>query len=164
MFAIWYVFESEDNRYLSQIIKKMAKTYDTPVFRPHITAYGLIDIKIETIDKIVTDCIIEETSFIVEKNCISYSSDFWKSIFIEIKINENLMRINKKLFDSLHSFQKYEFNPHVSLIYKKINQEKQKEIANNLQIKNKIKINGMSVLQFSENINEWKIIRKYDFL
>ena len=163
MFAIWFVFENEDNRYLSQIIKKLTISYDASVFTPHITACGLIDIKIETIDKIVTDCIIEETSFIVEKNSISYSDDFWKTIFIEIKRNENLMRISKKLINSSYSFQKYEFNPHVSLIYKKINQKRQKEIVDNLRIKKKFKINGMCILEFSENINEWKIVRKYTF-
>ena len=161
MFAVWFVFEKEDIKYLSQTIKELSTQYNSSVFVPHITAYGLVDANLEIIDKIVSDSIKGEKSFIVEKNSISYSDDFWKTLFIEIYPNDQLEKINKRLTESLNSFSKYEFKPHVSLIYKKMNLDEKEKLANTLHIKKSFKITGICIQQFYEDIEKWQIVREY---
>jgi len=51
MFAVWFIFENDDQKHLSQIIKKLSMQYDTPVFLPHITAYSLVDTKLDALDR-----------------------------------------------------------------------------------------------------------------
>ena len=161
MFAIWFVFEKEDSKYLLQKIKELSIQYNCSVFVPHITAYGLIDADLNVVDKIVSDSIKGEKSIIVEKNSISYSNNFWKALFIEICPNDQLKRINKRLTESLISFSKYEFKPHVSLIYKEMNLDEKEKLVNTLHIKNSFKITGVCIQQFSEDIEKWKIVREY---
>ena len=162
MYAIWLVFEKNDTYYFSNIIKELSTQYNSQVFEPHITVYGLVDVDLDELDKIVADSIQGEKQFVVEKNKVSYSDDFWKTLFVEFKPNIQLERISKKLTKSLESFSKYEFKPHVSLIYKKMNQDEQKKLSSSINIKEHFKITGMVIQQFNEDIEKWKIVRKYD--
>lgn len=161
MFAVWFVFDKEDNEYLSDIIKHLSIKYHSSNFIPHITAYGLVDVELNVIDKIVANSIKSEKSFIVEKTNISYSDDFWKTLFIEIYPNDQLTIITKRLVESLMLFAKYDFKPHVSLVYKKMNLNEKKKLVKTLNIKNNFKISGMCIVQFSEDIEKWKIVREY---
>ncbi len=161
MFAVWFIFDKEDTNHLSHTIKHLSLLYNSSIFIPHITAYGLVDVELDVMDKIVTNSIKNKKSFIVEKNNISYSDDFWKTLFIEICPNDQLTIITKMLTESLTSFSKYEFKPHVSLIYKEMNLAEKKKLVNALNIKNSFKISGMCIVQFSEDIEKWKIVREY---
>lgn len=161
MLAVWFIFDKEDSTYLSHIIKHLSTQYNSSIFVPHITAYGLVDVELDVIDKIVANSIKNKKSFIVEKSNVSYSDDFWKTLFIEIYPNNQLTIITKILTESLTSFSKYEFKPHVSLVYKEMNLDEKKKLVNTLNIKNSFKISGMCIVQFSEDIKKWKIVREY---
>jgi len=163
MFAVWFVFEKNDTGYFSNIIKELSTKYNSPAFTPHITAYGLVDIDLDVLDKIVTNSIQDERQFVVKKSIISYSDVFWKTLFVEFLPHKQLDRINKKLADSLESFSKYDFKPHASLIYKKMNRDEQKKLADSISIKEDFKVTGMWIQQFHEDMDKWKIVRKYDF-
>ena len=162
MYAIWFVFEKDDREYVSNIIKELNAQYKSQIFVPHITAYGLVDADLDVLDKIVLNSIKGEKPFTVEKKSISYSDDFWKTVFVEIHPNKELVRIHDRLTKSLASFGKYEFEPHVSLIYKKMNPEQKKNLIASLDVKNRFKINGICIMQFSEDISKWMIVRQYN--
>jgi len=158
MFAVWLLF---DDDCISQIIKNLSERYDSPAFVPHITIYGLVNTNKKTIEKAILDSIKTINSFTVEKNTISCSDNIWKTIFIEIKLSDYLKKINKKLTEHLMQYNKYEFDPHISLIYKKMNLNEKQKLVNNLNVGMKFKINRICIQQFSENIEEWKIIQEY---
>ena len=161
MYAVLFLFEKNDKEYLSQIISKLSNQYESPIFTPHVTAYGLVDTSLEVLDKIILESINGTKSFNIKKNTISFSDDFWKALFIDFNSNDNMLKINKHLTKHLSRFSKYEFKPHASLIYKEISQEKKQRLANNLEIKNSFKITGIGIQVFSERIEEWKITREH---
>jgi len=160
MYAIWSLFEKNDKEYLSHIISKLSNQYKSQIFTPHVTVYGLVDTSLEKLDKIILDSINGIKSFNIKKNTISFSEDFWKSLFIDFHSNENMLKINKHLTKHLSLF-KYELKPHASLIYKEMSQEEKKRLADTLEIKNSFKITGIGIHEFSENIEKWKIVREY---
>ncbi|MDF2424020.1 MAG: hydrolase [Nitrosopumilus sp.] len=163
MYAIWFVLEKNDTEYFTNIINELSSKYSAHPFKPHITAYGLVDVDLDELNKIVTNSIQDEKQFVIEKNKVSYSDVFWKTLFVEFQPNEQLIRINKKLTDSLELFAKYEFIPHVSLIYKKMKESEQKKLADTIPIKDRFTVTGMWIQQFHEDIDKWKIVRKYNF-
>ncbi|WP_371504878.1 hydrolase [Nitrosopumilus adriaticus] len=163
MYAVWFVFEKNDTEYFTNIIQELSTKYNSQSFKPHITAYGLVDVDLEKLDKIVTNSIQGQKSFVIEKSKISYSDVFWKTLFVEFKPNEQLIRINKKLTEPLEYFSKYEFIPHASLIYKKMNQDEQQKLANSISIKDHFKVTGMWIQKFHEDIDKWNIVKKYAF-
>lgn|GEM_PF-1468316 len=162
MYAIWFVFEKNDTEYFTKIINELSTKYDAQPFKPHITAYGLVDIDLDELDKIVSNSVQGEKQFIIEKSNVSYSDVFWKTLFVEFHSSKQLEIINKKLTEFLESFSKYEFIPHVSLIYKKMNESEQKKLADTIKIKEKFTVTAMWIQQFHEDIDKWKIVRKYN--
>ena len=161
MFAIWFLFDKSDHEYLSQIINKLSNINNCPIFIPHITAYGVINTRLEKIDTIISNSIKGIKPFMTEKNKLSFSNDFWKTIFIDIFPNSNLLEIHKKLKDNLPVTEKYDFKPHISLMYKDISNDEKEKIVDSLIIKNSFKISKLGVQRFSEDIKKWKIVREY---
>ena len=164
MYAIWFVLEKNDTEYFTNIINELSTKYNAQPFKPHITAYGLVDVDLEELDKIVVKSIQGEKQFVIKKSNISYSDVFWKTLFVEFQPNEQLERINKKLTKSLQSFSKYDFIPHVSLIYKKMKESEQKKMADTIEIKEKFKVNAMWIQKFHKDIDKWEIVRKYELV
>ena len=52
-------------------------------------------------------------------------------------------------------------NPHISLIYKNMPSNYKKEIIKNLKLKKQFKINSISILNYSNKIENWKIVEKF---
>ena len=112
MFVIWLTFEKEDEDYLEKIINKLSKKYNSILFKPHITIWGLTKIELNKIIKTCKNIAIEIQSFNVEFLNISHSKKFWKTVFV------------------------------------------------NLKIKNQFKISSISILKYSNKIENWEIVKK----
>ena len=163
MFAVWALPRSQDFDYLVRIIKKLSKKYDFPFFSPHVTLYGLVDIDFRDLENIIVDSIIDIEPFTVKKEKITFSNNFWKSLFILIKQNKELDSIDSKLANKLERFSSYEFIPHFSLIYKNLEKDEKIKIIENLDIKNEFLIDKIGILEFSKDIHKWKIAKKFNF-
>ena len=163
MFAVWYLFDKDDEDYLFKIINDLAEKYDAPSFIPHITAYGLLNIDLKTLDDEILETIQKIKSFSVETNTVNFSDDFWKTLFVEILPSKHLVKINNNLTKNLSQFSKYEFLPHISLLYKNMEKNQKQFLTESLVMKKNFKIIGMGIQQFSENIKEWKLVRRYQF-
>ena len=87
MHAIWLLFDQNDEKYLSEIISELSKKYESPIFTPHVTIYGLTNVEIKTLEKIVSDSVYEIPSFYIEKDTISFSDHFWKTLFVDFRPN-----------------------------------------------------------------------------
>ena len=72
-----------------------------------------------------------------------------------------LHTINKNLTNNLSKFGQYTFKPHVSLIYKKMSHEEKQKIVDAVNIKNNFEIDRICIQKFSENIENWKIVKEY---
>ncbi len=162
MHAIWFTFSKRDREYLKNIIDEISEKYHAPKFEPHITVYGLIDSEINEIDKIVKEAILSQNSFLVKKSEILQSEELWKTAFIELKSNEQMELIHKNFKKYFDKVSKYEFKPHISLIYKILSIEEKIKIINNLNIKNEFQINKLVIQKFSPDIKKWKIIKEYN--
>lgn len=162
MHAIWLTFSNSDREYLKNIIDKISEKYNAPKFEPHITVYGLIDSEINQIDKIAK-VISNQNSFLVKKSEILQSEELWKTVFIELKINQQLESIHKNLKKYFEKISKYEFNPHISLIYKILPIEKRIKIIKELNIKNEFQVSKLAIQKFFPDIEKWKIVKEHDF-
>lgn len=161
MFAVWLIPSKKDTKHLENIIKKLSHDFHAPIFLPHITIYGLMDISIEIVKDAVINCMSDLEPIMVEHDGIDYSDDLWKSVFIKIKPTKILRLANEKLTQKLAKYSNYEFYPHISLIYKKIRDSEKKKIIENLKIKDEFEMNRIGILKFSKNMNKWRLVSVY---
>ena len=157
MYAIWLLPENKDASYLSKIINDLSKKYHAPTFFPHITIYGIVDVSLYKVNQSIKKSIEGIKTIIVKTKKVDFSDDFWKTVFIEIKNNNEMNLIHKRLSQQLMTFNDYNFSPHISLIYKKLVKSEKLNIIKNLKIKNEFVIEKIAILNHSQNIEEWKI-------
>jgi len=162
MHAIWLTFSKSDRDYLKNVIDVISEKYDAPKFEPHITVYGLIDSKLSLIDDVVNEVAQNSNSFLVKKSEILQSEILWKTVYIELEMNQKLELVHKNLKKHFEKILKYEFNPHVSLIYKILPTEEKIKIINELDIKKEFIVNKIAIQEFFPNIEKWKIIKEYE--
>ncbi|MFB5606414.1 MAG: hydrolase, partial [Nitrosarchaeum sp.] len=143
---------------------QVAEKYHAPKFEPHITVYGLIDSKMSLIDTVSKETTVNCDSFLVEKSEILQSDNLWKTVYIELKMNKRMELIHKNLEKYFEKILKYQFNPHISLIYKILSIEEKNEIINELKIKNEFMVDKLVIQKFSPDIEKWEIIKKYSLI
>jgi 2'-5' RNA ligase len=160
MYSIWFTFEKEDEILLQNIINTLSKKYDSISFKPHVSIYGLTNRKLNEISNICQNISSELKPFNVVFLNISYSNDFWKTVFVNLETNA----IMKKVYENFN--EKIEngiFEPHISLIYKKMSYKQKKIISNMFQFKKQFNINGISILNYSDKIENWEIVKTFPF-
>jgi hypothetical protein len=124
----------------------------------------LVDSEISLIDSIAKEVILNCNSFLVKKSEILQSEELWKTVYIELKMNAQLELIHKNLKKHFEKILKYEFNPHISLIYKILPIQEKIKIINELDIKNEFMINKLAVQKFFPDIEKWKIVKEYNLI
>ena len=164
MHAIWLTFSKNDRDYLKKIMDELAEKYQAPKFEPHITVYGLVDSEMSLIESIAKEATLDHNSFLVEKSKILQSEELWKTVYVELKMNNQLELIYKNLKKHFEKIVKYEFNPHISLIYKILPIEEKIKIINELDIKNGFMVNSLVVQKFFPEVEKWKIVKEYNLI
>lgn len=159
MYAIWLTFSKSDREYLKNVIDVISEKYHAPKFEPHITVYGLINLKLDLIDNVINEVAHNCNSFIVKKSDILQSEELWKTVYIELKMNQQLKLVNENLKKHFEKILRYEFNPHISLIYKILPKEEKIKIINELNLKNEFTIDKIAVQEFFSDIEKWKIVK-----
>ena len=164
MHAIWLTFSKNDRDYLKKIIDEISEKYNAPKFEPHITVYGLIDSEMRLIDSIAKEVILNCNSFLIKKSEILQSDELWKTVYIELKMNNQLELIHKNLKKHFEKISKYEFKPHISLIYKILPIEEKIKIINEFDIKSEFMIKKLVVQKFFPEVEKWKIVKEYNLI
>ncbi len=160
MYAIWFTFQKDDEYQIQDLINKLSKKYNSNSFKPHITAYGLLSIGLDKISKVCQDISDEFKPFDVQFLNISYSDDFWKTFFVNLKPNKIMTEIYNKFSEKIEEIENYVFEPHISLIYNKMSIDEKKELLKTIKMKKQFKINSISILHYSDKIENWKIVKK----
>lgn len=150
-YSIWLVPATKDAKYLNQIIKIISKQYDAPHFGAHITLYS----KIRSLIK--AKQVLAESKFGIirtKSTGIGQSDYLWKTMFIKVKKDKSLRNINQILAKNLKT--KYSFEPHISLVYKKLDHRTKSKIIKNLKIKKSYTFDRITIVRSSKDVKQWK--------
>jgi len=154
--SIWLVPEEQDEIALRSLIDELADKYHAPHFIPHLTLFSRIDMETETLKKIITETFEDQKSFIVKKDSIEQSDDFFKTVFINIELDDNLKNLFNKLSNRTGKRDLSLFKPHISLIYKNLEEKERIDMARTIKIKNELKLNRIFVVAPKRNDNNFK--------
>ena len=153
-------FSPDDEEYLSEIIKELSILYSSHFFIPHITVYGLVQTNLSDLEEIIRK-ILNFHPILVKRQSVFHSENFWKTVYIQIEKNNVLDKIYSILKKELGNYSTYEFNPHISLIYKKISVPEKETLIKKLNLKSEFLVSGIAIQEFDENILKWKIVKNF---
>lgn len=156
MYSIWVEPAKEDAKYLLGIIRNLGKKYHSPTFCPHITVYGKIGEGLTA--RLAMERCRDVKKFTVKTTDLAFSDDLWKTVFVNTEKNKSLRKIHSTIRKTVPPSTKYEFCPHISLMYKKMGESEKKAVIDGLKIKRKLTFDKITVITSSSDVAKWKVL------
>jgi 2'-5' RNA ligase len=117
--AFWLMPAAPASRFFAKLVGDLAARTDAPVFEPHVTLsagkikpaaalqvlpqtqqqYGPLDLEIDRIDS---------------------SEEFTKTLFVQFRPSPAASALSRAIANAVGAGNDYEFNPHLSLLYKEM--------------------------------------------
>lgn len=162
LLSLWLVPTETDVVKVAPVIKSLSERHGTTPFLPHITIYGAINAPLDVTINAAKESVNGVTPFVVEKEKLDYTTEWAKTLFIQIKPNERFNSILSKLRKRLLQYGDYALNPHMSLVYKKemTEEEKLKEIPN-LKIPDSYTIDRIAITVPGDPVEKWENVARW---
>ncbi len=160
--SVWLVPTESDVIKVSPIIKDLSQRHGTVPFLPHITIWGEVLAPLQEVEDAARNAVSGITPFVVEVEKLDYSTEWAKTLFIQMKPNENLDMVNRRLGKRLSRYNNYVLNPHMSLVYKKemTEEEKLKEIPN-IRIPDSFTLDRIAITAPGNPIAKWEDVARW---
>jgi 2'-5' RNA ligase len=124
----WLCPAAPEREELSTIIRNLAERFDGPVFEPHVTLY-VTSTHRENPNEVLTDALSQRHEYRLAIRGLDYSDKFTKTLFLQFAPDPDLARLSQDLQRASASAADYELNPHLSLLYKDMDQETKRGLA-----------------------------------
>ena len=161
MYSLWATPTDKDRQYLSQIIHELSNIFNTLAFQPHCTLWSRVDLPLKNLIQVVKSSSQGITPFTVKVKGLDYSQSYDKTLFIQILANESLTILNRRIQNGLGENYHYQFDPHISLIYKNnMNKNTKRNIISTLSIKQSLKMENIVINKTGDPIEKWEMVYK----
>ena len=147
---------------LQDLIKSLAKKYNSPVFEPHVTVYsgpGNEKNCNRIIDKATSG--IKPISLEILK--VDHSPIYIKTLFIEFQLDATISELSNHLRNTSEEPSDYILKPHLSLIYNNMENKEKQTLTSDIDMTwNKISFNWLKAIstpsdvQSKEDIALWR--------
>jgi len=170
LLSVWLVPAKDDEAYLSKIITDLGAEYNAPLFTPHLTLFGNIDIGLDKLKNVLNEIFADTKAFAIKKTVIGQSEAFFKTVFIEFELNEKLKKLYLTLAEKTDKKDISTFKPHISLIYKTMPKEEKLRTIEKLNIKDEFLIDKIVVNAPKTgdkdflDVENWRILYKKTFI
>lgn len=140
---------------LKKIIDKLALEFNGPLFEPHMTLIGNIDMDLPQVEQKVKILASQIDKLDLSLGEISFSTTYFQNVFIRVNSTHQLLEINinaKKLFGIKNNV----FMPHISLLYGNQDMKKREEAASKVKITPvSFVVNKFIVLPLNPDPKKW---------
>jgi Cyclic phosphodiesterase-like protein len=130
--AYWLIPTEPARSFFQGVINDLARRYNAPVFEPHMTIHVGSD-RVEADEvfaKAASGCrLVQANVFNVFQ-----SGEFIKTLFVQFALDRKLEQLNEMIRDAAQDSSDYEFDPHLSLLYKKMSIPARRELADSIKV------------------------------
>ena len=131
--AYWLIPAEPAHSFFQQVINDLAQRYDAPSFEPHLTIHvGANDA--DAAEAAVAEASRKWQSIAAEFVGIDHSDEFIKTLFVQFAPNRKLQKLNTIIRDAAGDSSEYRFNPHLSLLYKKMATSSRAELTTSISL------------------------------
>lgn len=159
--SLWLLPDTRDNVKYKRIMKNMSLKTGLTSFEPHLTLFGRINANPEPLFKFYKKMANEQKRISTKIKKIKFGNSHWKSFYIDIEKNTSLEALQKQMIAPINHLRDYLFDPHLSLAYGDANE--MRYIAKEIHLERFISFNSVAIAFVPDNVDEWKIINKFEF-
>lgn len=138
-YSLWLIpHEQNPKKYLFKVTSQLAKRHNGPVFEPHLTILGDVDLSLETLSDKINKVVQKTRVLILETSTVEYSSTYFQCVFVRVKPTPDLMQLYDNLKQNLGLTKSSVFMPHISLLYGDFPYQERHKIANSLRLETQV--------------------------
>jgi 2'-5' RNA ligase len=126
--AFWLVPERGTQALFEPLIRELAAEFDAPVFEPHVTLQGADVGEAEAL-RALRDVCASYGAIELEISGIEHSPKYTKTLYVQFRPSAAATALSDAVRDRLACSSNYEFNPHLSLLYKELPDETKRAAA-----------------------------------
>ncbi len=131
--AFWLIPAEPAHTLLQGVINDLARRYDAPVFEPHVTIHVAAD-RADLAETVLEHAARECKGISLTPLGIDQSEEFVKTLFVQFVLSAELRRINENIRNAAHDALAYELNPHLSLLYNKMDAAARRDLALSMKV------------------------------
>jgi 2'-5' RNA ligase len=162
--AYWLMPSEPAHSCFQQIVNGLARRYDAPVFEPHVTVHVGAD-HADAAKQAIAHAARECTPITLTPIGIHESEEFVKTLFVQFAVNAELRRFNEIIGNAAHDSSQYHLEPHLSLLYKKMETVTRRELAASIYVPlsevtfDTIKaVRCLSPTQSRADVEAWRVV------
>jgi 2'-5' RNA ligase len=133
LLAYWLVPAEPARSFFVSAIADLAARFDAPRFEPHLTVSAGPKGN-ENPEEVLRGAFADCEPFRLSVRDVQCSDEFTKTVFMQFEPSLELLRLNRALQEASALHDDYEFNPHLSLIYKNMTPEARMEVATSIRV------------------------------
>ncbi len=131
--TFWLLPAEGVRTFFSELITKLASRFEAPVFEPHVT----IQVANNTsgdVEAILDKALTKQSPYRLFVRGLKYSDEFTRTLFVEFEPDARLAQLSDFLRRASVSPIDYRLNPHLSLLYKDLDTETKRELADSISL------------------------------
>jgi len=143
---------------LKTLIDTLAQGNNSPEFLPHTTLLSKIirtdDFPFDKLQFLCSE--LEQVKLNISE--IKGGETLFKSLYIQFSNNKIITDLQYKTASIFKIHKPYQFDPHLSLMYKILPENEQNDVISTITIPNQICFDGISIMKTGKNIKEWESV------
>ena len=159
--SLWLLPDNRENGKYARIIKKLSLRTGLPSFEPHLTLFGRINANPEPFFEFFKNMANKQKTISTKIKKIEFGTSHWKSFYIDIEKNRSLEALQKQMIAPINHLIDYMFDPHPSLAYGST--DEMSYLSKEINLEKVISFNSVAIVFIPDNVDEWKIINKFEF-
>ena len=131
--AFWMMPSADAKPFFASLVEELARRMDAAVFEPHVTLRGAeLDQQhaIALLEKIAD----RYSPVVLEIGGIELSEKYTKTLYVQFRSSTDASTISNAIADGAGSDGGYEFDPHLSLLYKTMPGAEKQELARKIKL------------------------------
>ena len=159
--SIWLLPNPKYEMVLNLLIKKATNYLSYSKFDAHCTLVGGVNEPSAKLIELIESLTFKSNSISCDSIGITLGKPPWKSYYINIKLNPDLVRTQNYFSERILDVENFFFEPHISLVYGGGLDEK--DLRNLIKISNiptKIIFNRIALVDTSNSVRNWTALYK----
>ena len=162
-YSIWLDLEKESRLSYRKIISTLSKRLKSPLFEPHCTIYGRLDIKLSHLENIVLKIVNNSNQFSSSVQKLTTGKSYYKSLYVKLENNTSLNKVNSSCKNHFINSKNYRFDPHISLAYGQFDLEQIHRVTKRIAIPKDVVFSGVSIVNTKKNVEQWETVFQRKF-
>jgi len=162
--AYWLIPAEPAHSFFYRVIDDLARRYEAAAFEPHVTLHVGAD-RADSAQEALAESVRECTPIKLKPLGIQQSDEFVKTLFVQFELTSELSHVKGIVRDAAHDSSQYDLQPHLSLLYNKMEGAVRRELAASIVVPfsevtfDRIKtVRCLSHTQCRADVESWQVI------